>query len=670
MKKVLFRKSLVLGVGILFIATALTPTILITRGDPGPDGIIWSEGFEDYAVGSFPSTWTGSGNAPGGGNYITDAESHSGAKALRLNGIYGGCWEALAHRFFDASFQIGTSLIINYAVKIGSHGDGCHGCGKLVLHTAPHWTANSRCLIKFDRYSDTIWGEIGAVGTYQYGVWYQIRVRYSWVSDSSIEVQYWLDGQDKGVASITPKPYESDFSYLTLTSGDGTTFYDDVSIEIGEVVCEADLEISGFYWSTTLLQNQFTTTDDAHDYISDAVTTREPKANDFGNVISTFKVTNNGNVVAKNVKINVKVDIGTESFSDRPYVEYTVLDMDQWFTEDIFLGDIAPHNYVVKEVVIPMKFASVNMYRDLQPLIKNYVWDLPVWITATGWVTGYVSADNAETKEHTRLLIALDATPIWELPADVLLWVLKEVLGELFMADLTSPSQLHLYDSLNRHTGPNSSLGIDLDIPDAYFIPENNNREVILLTNVEDQYTLVVEGTHTSTFDLNVSSINNEKWITYSYLDIPETENSIATIEFGETFLNHLMKIDLDGDGIIDEVKEPDIITFESNIDIDPDTLNSNSSGKWITCYIELPDGYDVVDINVSTILLNDAVPAESRPTTISDYDVDGIPDLMVKFDRQVVQDILEPGDDVAIMVTGELTDETYFSGIDIIRVI
>ena len=33
-------------------------------------------------------------------------------------------------------------------------------------------------------------------------------------------------------------------------------------------------------------------------------------------------------------------------------------------------------------------------------------------------------------------------------------------------------------------------------------------------------------------------------------------------------------------------------------IDIDPDTLKLDSTGKWITCYIELPDEYDVEDIN------------------------------------------------------------------------
>ena len=105
-------------------------------------------------------------------------------------------------------------------------------------------------------------------------------------------------------------------------------------------------------------------------------------------------------------------------------------------------------------------------------------------------------------------------------------------------------------------------------------------------------------------------------------------------------------------------------------IDIDPNTLNLKSAGNWITCYIELPEEYNVEDIDISTILLNQVVPAENHPTNINDYDNDNIHDLMVKFDRQSVQDILTPGDNVEIKINCELTDGTKFEGTDYIRVI
>lgn len=109
--------------------------------------------------------------------------------------------------------------------------------------------------------------------------------------------------------------------------------------------------------------------------------------------------------------------------------------------------------------------------------------------------------------------------------------------------------------------------------------------------------------------------------------------------------------------------------SIPATIDIDPDTLNLKSRGKWITCYIELPEDYDVADIDVSTILL-DTISAEAHPTEIGDYDADDIADLLVKFDRSAVQEILEVGEEVEITVTGELTDGTPFEGSDTIRVI
>ena len=106
-----------------------------------------------------------------------------------------------------------------------------------------------------------------------------------------------------------------------------------------------------------------------------------------------------------------------------------------------------------------------------------------------------------------------------------------------------------------------------------------------------------------------------------------------------------------------------------ATVDFHPDTLNLKSEGRFVTVYIELPEGFYVEDIEVDTILLNDKVPALLEPTEIGDYDGDGIPDLMVKFDRAAVQDVLVVGEQVEITITGKVAG-TFFEGIDIIRVI
>ncbi len=64
------------------------------------------------------------------------------------------------------------------------------------------------------------------------------------------------------------------------------------------------------------------------------------------------------------------------------------------------------------------------------------------------------------------------------------------------------------------------------------------------------------------------------------------------------------------------------MLSVEARIHVDPMTLNLKSQGNWITCYVELPEGYDVNDISVSSIMLNDTVPAEPKPTAIGDYEM------------------------------------------------
>ena len=118
-----------------------------------------------------------------------------------------------------------------------------------------------------------------------------------------------------------------------------------------------------------------------------------------------------------------------------------------------------------------------------------------------------------------------------------------------------------------------------------------------------------------------------------------------------------------------------------ATVNIDPDTLNLRSKGKWITSYIELPESHNVSDIDVYTVVLNDTIPVslldvptlEPVPTEIGDYDEDGVFDLMVKFDKAFVESfIYNQGityGEVSLTITGELFDETPFKGTDIVWV-
>ena len=108
------------------------------------------------------------------------------------------------------------------------------------------------------------------------------------------------------------------------------------------------------------------------------------------------------------------------------------------------------------------------------------------------------------------------------------------------------------------------------------------------------------------------------------------------------------------------------------SVDIDPDTVETESNGNWITAYIELPNGADPACINSSSILLNGALTIVG-PTEIGDYDLDGIPDLMVKFDRAefVTLANLSPGQKTIFNVTvsGTLLGGSKFIGSDSVLV-
>jgi hypothetical protein len=103
---------------------------------------------------------------------------------------------------------------------------------------------------------------------------------------------------------------------------------------------------------------------------------------------------------------------------------------------------------------------------------------------------------------------------------------------------------------------------------------------------------------------------------------------------------------------------EPEPVQLETTIHIAPRTLNFKSRGKWITAYIELTSGWNVEDIDLASIRLNGTLET-TGPSEVGDHDEDGVPDLMVKFDRQALIRMLRgtvatPGE-VELRITGEI---------------
>lgn len=114
--------------------------------------------------------------------------------------------------------------------------------------------------------------------------------------------------------------------------------------------------------------------------------------------------------------------------------------------------------------------------------------------------------------------------------------------------------------------------------------------------------------------------------------------------------------------------------TIPATIEIYPDWLDlDRKSGfyqkPFIWAYIELPAGYDVNNIDISTIRLNLEAPAKLHPTHIGDDDEDGVPDLYIRFDRKDVEPLLWPGIWENILTITGLVNGEMFEGSDTMTV-
>jgi MFS family permease len=194
-----------------------------------PISVVWSDEFETYATGSFPTAWTPNGNADDmSNNYVTTDVSSQGTKSLRLHGHIGGCWGALAFH----PLSVFPPFEVQVTVRNGSESlNGCHPeRAYLYIRQGLSWRNPSRKLVSFMGDGNIVGSEGTVLQTYSTLTWYTIKIRYERPSSTSVRLSYWINGVFKGEETLTAQAQEDQLTNLDLTVQEGTAWFDGVIV--------------------------------------------------------------------------------------------------------------------------------------------------------------------------------------------------------------------------------------------------------------------------------------------------------------------------------------------------------------------------------------------------------------------------------------------------------
>ncbi|MBI4135183.1 hypothetical protein HY477_00410, partial [Candidatus Uhrbacteria bacterium] len=244
-----------------------------------------------------------------------------------------------------------------------------------------------------------------------------------------------------------------------------------------------------------------------------------------------------------------------------------------------------------------------------------------------------------------------------------------------------SPGELRVFDGEGHVTGLREGV-IVKEIPGSDYIDGR-----VWLPDTSQSYRYEVVGTAPGLYGLDFQRVDSENITKFGAVDISMSTSTIHEYQIdwqalvaGEDGVT--LEVDRNGDGVFENVVTADStltadeFALQTNtvIDLVPDTLNLRSMGKVVTAYIELPQGFDVSQIDISSIRLNLAIPALVKPTSVGDYDNDGTTDLMVKFDGEKVRQLLLDSGQVAkVRISGKVFydgGDLDFAGVDYVRLI
>ena len=181
---------------------------------------------------------------------------------------------------------------------------------------------------------------------------------------------------------------------------------------------------------------------------------------------------------------------------------------------------------------------------------------------------------------------------------------------------LSSPAELHVYDSQNRHVG-----GGECTIPNAcyfnYTDEDGHVIETISLIYGQDDYTCKIIGTGNGTFNFTVENyLTNGTQTVAIYENVTITPSSEGVIHIYKESINYTINMDDDGDGIVDREIQPTGITVTR-----PEGEKEEEEGEEETKPpakpSEIPWLYIIIPVVIIVILAAVAIGIKRRKKTL-----------------------------------------------------
>jgi len=217
--------------GLNYSAQVLSYEKLLTS--TGTTANFWTESFEKYAIGTWPSTWTPDGNAMDQTtNYVDGSTSSnpSGTRSLKMFGqdSSGASWGALAYHPLNVTppFEIMIDMRSGAEKMLGVQ----PWRAGLMLRQGTYWTNPARQLIQFTQ-AGNITDILGnTLTTYSSGVWYSFDILYERPTSSTVRVTYKINGVSYGSETTSATSSESTLTNLNLGVGQGSAWFDNIYV--------------------------------------------------------------------------------------------------------------------------------------------------------------------------------------------------------------------------------------------------------------------------------------------------------------------------------------------------------------------------------------------------------------------------------------------------------